>query len=36
WTAADVGRVAKPGALVADIKGMWRGRDFPGFARWEL
>ncbi|MFM7344656.1 MAG: nucleotide sugar dehydrogenase [Tagaea sp.] len=36
WTAADVARAAKPGALIADIKGMWRGREFPGYARWEL
>lgn len=36
WTTADFERVAKRGALVADVKGMWRGRDFPGFVRWEL
>ncbi|MBL0928811.1 MAG: nucleotide sugar dehydrogenase [Alphaproteobacteria bacterium] len=36
WKVADFQNAAKPGALIADIKGMWRGRDLPGFARWEL
>jgi UDP-N-acetyl-D-glucosamine/UDP-N-acetyl-D-galactosamine dehydrogenase len=36
WNAADIARAARPGALIADIKGMWRGRQFPGYARWEL
>ena len=36
WKIADFQNAAKPGALIADIKGMWRGRELPGFARWEL
>jgi UDP-N-acetyl-D-galactosamine dehydrogenase len=36
WSAQDVARVAKRGALIADVKGMWRDREFPGYARWEL
>lgn len=36
WKITDFQNAAKPGALIADIKGMWRGRNLPGFARWEL
>ena len=34
---ADFGRLLKPGGLVADIKGLWRGRALPdGLRRWAL
>ncbi len=37
FTAADFARLAAPGALVADIKGMWRDTTLPeGLRRWQL
>ena len=37
FTAADFARLAAPGALVADIKGMWRDTALPeGLRRWQL
>jgi UDP-N-acetyl-D-galactosamine dehydrogenase len=34
---ADLGRLLRPGGLVADIKGIWRGRALPaGLRRWAL
>ena len=37
FTAADFTRLCAPGALVADIKGMWRDTTLPdGLRRWQL
>lgn len=37
FTTADFHRLLTPGGLLADIKGMWRGRALPpGIERWEL
>ncbi len=34
---ADLARLARPGGLIADIKGIWRGRALPaGRHRWQL
>jgi len=34
---ADLTRLARPGGLIADIKGLWRDLAFPdGLRRWEL
>jgi UDP-N-acetyl-D-galactosamine dehydrogenase len=36
-TTADFARLLRPGGLVADIKGMWRGVALPpGARRWEI
>ena len=36
-TEADFARLVKPGGLIADIKGIWRGRKLPpGRRRWQL
>ena len=32
--AARLGEMLKPGGLIADIKGMWRGLDAPGLKVW--
>ncbi len=33
----DLARLARPGGLIADIKGIWRGRELPaGRRRWQL
>jgi UDP-N-acetyl-D-galactosamine dehydrogenase len=35
--AADFARLVKPGGLIADIKGLWRGRELPpDRRRWQL
>ncbi len=37
FTALTFARLAAPGALVADVKGMWRTIALPaGLRRWEL
>jgi UDP-N-acetyl-D-galactosamine dehydrogenase len=37
FSDADFTRLLKPGGLVADIKGLWRGRALPaGLRRWAL
>jgi UDP-N-acetyl-D-glucosamine/UDP-N-acetyl-D-galactosamine dehydrogenase len=36
-TDADIGALLMPDGLVADLRGLWRGVDFPaGIRRWEL
>ena len=36
-TGEDLARLTRPGGLIADIKGIWRGRDLPaGRRRWQL
>ena len=35
--SADLARLVKPGGLIADVKGIWRGRELPaGRQRWQL
>ena len=35
--SADLARLVKPGGLIADVKGIWRGRELPaGRRRWQL
>jgi len=37
FAGAELARLAKPGGLIADIKGQWRGLALPdGLRRWEL
>ncbi len=37
FTAASFTKLLRPGGLVADVKGMWRGLELPdGLRRWEL
>jgi len=37
FTASDLANLLKPGGLVADLKGIWRGLTLPdSFKRWEL
>ncbi len=37
FTAATFSRIAAPGALIADVRGMWRGIALPeGMRRWQL
>ena len=37
FAAGDLARLAAPGALIADVKGMWRGVELPaGMRRWQL
>ena len=37
FTGDDLARLAKPGGVIADIKGQWRALDLPdGLTRWEL
>jgi UDP-N-acetyl-D-galactosamine dehydrogenase len=33
---AEIARLVRPGGLVADIKGIWRGRELSGVRRWQL
>ncbi|MFQ5783899.1 MAG: nucleotide sugar dehydrogenase [Alphaproteobacteria bacterium] len=37
FTAATFSRLAAPGALIADVRGMWRNAELPkGMRRWQL
>jgi UDP-N-acetyl-D-galactosamine dehydrogenase len=37
FAAADFARLVRPGGLVADVKGMWRGATLPaGLRRWQI
>jgi UDP-N-acetyl-D-galactosamine dehydrogenase len=37
FAAADFARLVRPGGLVADVKGMWRGAPLPpGLRRWQI
>jgi UDP-N-acetyl-D-galactosamine dehydrogenase len=33
---AAISAIVEPDGLIADLKGMWRGRDLTGIARWTL
>jgi UDP-N-acetyl-D-galactosamine dehydrogenase len=35
-TEIEIARLVRPGGLVADIKGIWRGRELGGVKRWQL